>query len=89
MPRARPRQEPLQPELPLSKPLAKTVPRSAAQLAKITVARRWTPDAGKLRASLTMWLTRETAELLTERAIAEGKKLEALVAEILERAVKR
>ena len=87
MARARRREEPAQPELSLAKPPAKMVGHTPAQLAGQAVSRRWTPESGKLRASLTIWLTREAAERLTERAIVEGKKLEALVAEILERAV--
>jgi len=85
MARVRRREAPPQPELPLTAPLApaKRLVPGPAQLAKVTVSRRWVPDSVKLRASLTIWLTKETAERLTERAIAEGKRLESL-AEILE-----
>ena len=43
-----------------------------------------TGASGKVKLTLTVYLTRGQAEKLTARAIREGKNLAALVAEILE-----
>jgi len=44
------------------------------------------PSGDKVKVPLTLTLSRAQAERLTARAIREGKNLDALVAEILEKA---
>jgi len=44
------------------------------------------PNGGKVKLTLGVTLSRAQADRLTARAIAEGKNLDALVAEILEAA---
>ena len=44
------------------------------------------PSGDKVKLPLTLTLSRAQAERLTARAIREGKNLDALVAEILEKA---
>ena len=52
------------------------------------VARRAEPIIGKpdkLKLTLALYLSRDVAERLTERAIREQRKLEDLIRELLER----
>ena len=46
------------------------------------------PSGDKVKVPLTLTLSRPQAERLTARAIREGKNLDALVAEILEKAAR-
>jgi hypothetical protein len=62
-------------------------PRSPESIARAAVAHDGQAEpGGKVRLTLGVTLSRAQADLLTARAIAEGKNLDALVAEILEAA---
>jgi hypothetical protein len=68
----------------LAKPRASPSPDSIARAA---VAHEGKAEpGGKVKLTLGVTLTRAQADRLTARAIAEGKNLDALVAEILEAA---
>jgi len=79
-----------QPELPLT---AKPKPRGVVepeQSAKVAIARRAKPGAppGHVRLILTLELRQALAEQLSARAITEGKNLEAVVIDLLEKGCK-
>jgi hypothetical protein len=70
-----------QPELTFP---AKKASRSPEEVARAAVAKRPTTPAGRVSYTLTLAFPRKVAEALTARAIREGKRLDALIAEILE-----
>ena len=72
---------------PTSKPTRPRAARSPESIARAAVAHEGQAQpGGKVKLTLGVTLTRAQAERLTARAIAEGKNLDALVAEILEAA---
>jgi hypothetical protein len=72
---------------PASKPRNPRPPRSPESIAHAAVAHEGqTEPGGKVKLTLGITLSRAQADRLTARAIAEGKNLDALVAEILEAA---
>lgn len=72
---------------PASKPAKPRAPRSPESLARAAVAHEGQAQPGdKVKLTLRVTLRRAQAERLTARAIAEGKNLDALVAELLEAA---
>jgi len=97
MPRQKPRPAPPSPAPPDKTPAVdkqqafrfppgRTMP-TPAQLAKASVAKRPSPpDRAELMLRLS--LRREALERLTVRAIEQGRKLEALVQDLLEDAAK-
>ncbi len=88
MPRARrrPPADPAQPLLPLTTS-AKPGRETPEQLAKRLVARRPSPPGIPDRAELTLKISlpRTLLQRLTARAIREGRRLEQIITEILER----
>jgi hypothetical protein len=62
-------------------------PHSPEELARAATAHDASagPSGDKVKVPLTLTLSRAQAEHLTARAIREGKNLDALVAEILEK----
>jgi hypothetical protein len=72
---------------PASKPAKPRPPRSPESIAHAAVAHEGQPEPGdRVKLTLGVTLSRAQADRLTARAIAEGKNLDALVAEILEAA---
>ena len=72
---------------PTPKPGKSRSPRSPASMAKAAIEHEGRPEpGGKVTLTLGVTLSRVQAERLAARAIAEGKNLDALVAEILEAA---
>jgi hypothetical protein len=73
---------------PKQRPKKQPTPHTPKELARAATAHD--PPAGpsgnKVKVPLTLTLTRANAERLTARAIREGKNLDALVEEILEKA---
>ena len=70
---------------PVSKSAKTRPPRSPETVAHTAIAHEGRPGPGdRVQLTLGVTLSRAQADRLTARAIAEGKNLDALVAEILE-----
>ena len=52
-------------------------------VARNAIARRPTTPSGQIKYTVTLYLTRETAEALTARALREGKNSAFLIGEVL------
>lgn len=76
------------PRTPKKRTPLRSGPHTPEELAKAATAHDAPagPSGDKVKLPLTLTLSRAQAEHLTARAIREGKNLDALVAEILERA---
>ena len=76
------------PQRPKQRPKKQPTPHTPKELARTATAHDAPagPSGDKVKVPLTLTLTRADAERLTARAIREGKNLDALVAEILEKA---
>jgi len=76
--------------LPLAKAPARRAPPTPDQTARIVVAKLTSPVGFPDKAELTLRLSlpRAVLERLAARAMREGRKLEALIQEILEGAAK-
>jgi hypothetical protein len=73
---------------PKQRTMKPSTPNTPKELARAAIAHDAPagPSGDKVKVPLTLTLSRAQAERLTARAIREGKNLDALVAEILEKA---